>query len=155
MVFNDPHLPWETVASNKKRADESRNKVPWLAVFVCLLKMSYEFRIGALEETFDGSKQDDSTLQLHCDISQLKSAGDKQVLNSPLVDLGLTGDTKFGCDLCPTRLGWLPTWYLLKVSKAWHRRSAPGYVALCSLRKLGVHVPASVTIDAFRSVYPT
>ncbi|KAA8903426.1 hypothetical protein FN846DRAFT_954010 [Sphaerosporella brunnea] len=34
VVFKDPHLPWERVASQIKEDDRDRNRVPWLAVLV-------------------------------------------------------------------------------------------------------------------------
>lgn len=34
MVFNDPHLPWERIASSETSDDYKRNRVPWLAVLV-------------------------------------------------------------------------------------------------------------------------
>jgi hypothetical protein len=34
VVLNDPHLPWERIASRVKEEDKERNRVPWLAVLV-------------------------------------------------------------------------------------------------------------------------
>jgi hypothetical protein len=34
VVLNDPHLPWERVASKTPEEDKDRNRVPWLAVLV-------------------------------------------------------------------------------------------------------------------------
>lgn len=43
VVLNDPHLPWERVASEIDAPDKDRNRVPWLAVLVFTQE---ELRLG-------------------------------------------------------------------------------------------------------------
>ncbi|KAI1817182.1 hypothetical protein GGS20DRAFT_582688 [Poronia punctata] len=92
VVLNDPHLPWERTAAKEELPDDSRNKVPWLALLVFTQD---ELRVSdsVLADTFGGKGQSDTTLAIHSSIAEVKSGSQAGVLASPLGDLGLADDT--------------------------------------------------------------
>jgi len=84
VVLNDPHLPWERVASTEAGKDATRNKVPWLAL---LTFTQDELRVPAtvLATAFDGKTQSDTTLAIPATGSDINGWGkDGQLIISPL-----------------------------------------------------------------------